>query len=361
MNEHTLCKDEALPLPEQLSGIIRMRIESGAYLPGKRLGTIRQFASDFSVSPVTVIKALDILEEEALIKRVPVKGIFVSSHLKDQKKQLNACFAFPEKEFSQAVLKGENWGLSSELYRGLLGGAQSLGMNLQFSYFQDSPSAALLKRQAQSMKKFDFAIFSGWQLAALQKASAEERPTFCLSGGFPVASPEVIEVDYNRADARRRLLELLLESGSSTAAALSQFNKTSRGDDFLHDAREAGLQVPEEGAWHFEPGDPLLREKLAALLSSQKTQFVFCDYTDMMEDVYAVAKTLGLSMGKELKVAAIASGQTFLGLQPPPSYLRIPRYEMGLEIMQRAEQAINSGEKKIAKPEFFVELVNGEF
>ena len=63
MQEVKLCKDEAVPLPHQISSIIRSWIKSGKYLPGKRLGTIRQFASDFSVSPVTVIKALDILEE----------------------------------------------------------------------------------------------------------------------------------------------------------------------------------------------------------------------------------------------------------------------------------------------------------
>ena len=81
MTVQQLRKDEAVPLPDQISSIIRSRIESGFYQPGKKLDTVRQFARDFSVSQVTVIKALDILEEETLIKRVPVKGVFVSNRL----------------------------------------------------------------------------------------------------------------------------------------------------------------------------------------------------------------------------------------------------------------------------------------
>lgn len=360
MQEVKLCKDEAVPLPHQISSIIRSRIESGKYLPGKRLGTIRQFASDFSVSPVTVIKALDILEEEALIDRVPVKGIFVSNLLKDSKRQLNACFAFPEKKFSQAFLKGENWGLSSELYRGLLSGAGSLGMNVQFTYFQDKPSPALLKQQIQALKKFDFAIFTGWQLAALQKASALERPTFCLTGSVPPASPEIIVVDYDRADARKRLLELLLASGYSSAGVISQQRPaTSRGIDFLEDAKRAGVKVPQDGVWHLDHGDPLLSDKLQNLLARKEVQFIFCDFTDLMGDIYAAANAIGLKIGEELMITAIASGQTFARLQPPPTYFRIPRYEMGLQIMQKAEQAINSG-KKVTVPSLLTELISGK-
>ena len=126
-----LRRDEAMPLPDQISSIIRSRIESGEYRPGKRLGTIRQFAKDFDVSTVTVVKALDILEEETLIERVPVKGVFVSDRLKPEKKQLNACFAFPEKEMAPEVVGNENWGLNYELLRGLFAGAQKYKINLQ--------------------------------------------------------------------------------------------------------------------------------------------------------------------------------------------------------------------------------------
>ena len=354
-----LHKDEAVPLPCQISAIIRTRIETGEYLPGKRLKTIRQFASDFDVSPVTIVKALDILEEETLIERVPVKGVFVSNRLRAEKKQLYACFAFPEKGISPASRKSENWGLSSELYRGLLNGSQAFGMNLQFTYFQDDPSLALLQQQLMALKKFDFVIFTGWQLSELQKASAQERLTFCLPGGLQPASPDVIVVDYDRADARKRLAAMLQESGCSSAAVISLPKpNTPRGLDFLEDAQQAGIQVPQEGIWHFDHADPLLIEKLKEVLSRREAEFIFCDATDIMDDLYAAAYAIGQQPGKDLILTAIASGHTFAGLRPPPTFFRIPRYEMGLQIMEKAEQAIRRNEKLTEFPSFFVEKVS---
>ena len=64
-------KDGSALLPRQISDTIRERIFSGEYAPGKKLPPIRKFAEDFSVCPVTILKALEVLEEEQLIERIP--------------------------------------------------------------------------------------------------------------------------------------------------------------------------------------------------------------------------------------------------------------------------------------------------
>ena len=197
--ELLLRKDEALPLPDQISGILRERIVSGEYAPGKRLGSVRQFAGDFDVSPVTVIKALDILESEALIRRIPMKGIYVSERLKGENRQLNICFAFPEKEMSPEVLQKENWALSSELQRGLLSAAAGKNAVLQFVYFEDHPKPELLKRQTAELKKYDMVIFVGHQLEQLQREIAGVIPAFRMVGDKNETIPaSMIPVDYDR-------------------------------------------------------------------------------------------------------------------------------------------------------------------
>ncbi|MBR4667069.1 MAG: winged helix-turn-helix transcriptional regulator, partial [Lentisphaeria bacterium] len=211
-----LRKDEAMPLPDQISSIIRTRIETGEYRPGKRLGTIRQFAKDFAVNPRTVIKALDILEEESLIERIPVKGVFVSERLKPEKKQLNACFAFPEKEMAPLENAKENWGLNYELYRGLFDGSRRYKINLQFIYFEDNPGRVLLEKQKAALRKFDFVIIPGdTQLINLRDASAAERLTFYLASQFnsPPSSSPAVKVDYDRNAAEQSLLDYFLETG----------------------------------------------------------------------------------------------------------------------------------------------------
>ena len=358
-----LQRDEAMPLPDQISSIIRSRIESGEYRPGKRLGTIRQFARDFDVSPVTVIKALDILEEETLIERIPVKGVFVSDRLKPEKKQLNACFAFPEKEMAPEVLLEESWGLDYELYRGLLAGARNFKTNLQFSYFEDNPSHALLERQKAALKNFDFVIFPGdSQLTELREASARERLTYFFGNAMKRrgSSSSAILVDYDRQDAREKLLNYFMETGCRSAAALvCDTSASGRGSVFLKQVINTGIDPKRTALWGVNENDPDPLTPIKAFLRRKK-EFIFVDYTEFMPLVFEAAFELGQTPGKDFIITGIASGMTFTGLFPHFPYFRIPRYKMGLQLMQSAEEIIRSGGKTGSVPKLKVEFIEAE-
>lgn len=359
-----LQRDEAMPLPDQISRIIRSRIESGEYRPGKRLGTIRQFAKDFEVSPVTVIKALDILEEETLIERIPVKGVFVSENLKLEKQQLNACFAFPEKEMAPEVVGNENWGLSYELLRGLFAGAQKCRINLQFSYFEDEPSPELLERQKAALRNFDFVIFPGENHQIdLREASAQERLTVYLgssslkSSALPSAA---VKLDYDRLDAERQLFSYFMETGCQRALVLSrQEMPTSRSHNFLEKAVRSGLAERNVRIREISDKDPDQPGSIKKILR-WKPEFIFVDYTEYMPLIFEAAFDLGLNPGKDFIVTGIASGMTFNGLFPKFSYFRIPRYEMGMQLMQSAEEIIRSGRKTGTIPELKVEFIEAK-
>ncbi|MBO4632363.1 MAG: GntR family transcriptional regulator [Lentisphaeria bacterium] len=358
-----LRKDEAVPLPDQISSIIRMRIETGEYRPGKRLGSIRQFAKDFSVSPVTVIRALDILEEETLIERVPIKGVFVSDRLKPEKKQLTACFAFPEKEIAPMENAMENWGLNYELYRGLFAGAQQNKINLQFTYFQDKPSPELLDIQKAALRKFDMVIFPGdRQLVELREASAPERLTCYFGSSLNMSSPpsRAVRVDYDRPHSRRSLLEYFLQTGCRSAAALvSEDTSSDRGADFLNRAVKSGIDPAQAELWKIDRREPGSLDKIKAFLQ-RKAEFIFVHHTEFMPLIFEAAYDLNLTPGKDFIVTAIASGMTFVGLFPRFSYLRIPRYKMGLQLMQSADEIIRSGKKTGTIPELKVEFIQGK-
>ena len=354
-----LRRDEAMPLPDQISSIIRSRIESGEYQPGKRLGTIRQFAKDFDVSTVTVVKALDILEEETLIERVPVKGVFVTDRLKPEKKQLNACFAFPEKEMAPEVVGNENWGLNYELLRGLFAGAQKYKTNIQFTYFADEPDPALLEKQKASLRKFDFVIFpNNTQLAELREASGPERLTCYLNNTIdPSFSSAAVKVDYDRPDARKRLFSYYMETGCRSAAALvSDKSSIDRGTDFLSRITDAGIEPERAALWKVKGNDPNPLETIKDFLR-RKPEFIFVDYTQFMPLVFEAAFELGMTPGKDFIVTGIASGMAYNGLFPRFSYFRIPRYEMGLQLMQCADEIIRSGRKTGIIPELKVKFI----
>ena len=359
-----LQRDEAMPLPDQISRIIRSRIESGEYRPGKRLGTIRQFAKDFEVSPVTIIKALDILEEETLIERIPVKGVFVTDRLKPEKKQLNACFAFPEKEMAPKEHSNENWGLNYELYRGLFAGSREFKINLQFIYFEDAPRRSLLEKQKAALRKFDLAIFPGSnQLIDLREASAQERLTcYLTSNSYAHADSEsqAVLLDYDRQDAQRQLSSYFIGTGCSSAAALVCDNQPSdRGSDFLKRVIEAGIDPKRTAIWEIRRDDPDQLGSVRKLLR-RKPEFIFVDYTEYMPLIFEAAFDLGLTPGKDFIVTGIASGFIFNGLFPKFSYFRIPRYEMGLQLMQFADGIIRSGGKTGTIPKLKVEFIEAK-
>ena len=58
--------------------------------------------------------------------------------------------------------------------------------------------------------------------------------------------------------------------------------------------------------------------------------------------------------------ASKSRGMTFNGLFPKFSYFRIPRYEMGLQLMQYADGIIRSGRKTGIIPELKVEFIEAK-
>lgn len=358
-----LKKDEALPLPDQISNIIRSKIEDGEYHPGKKLGTIRQFAKDFDVSPVTVIKALDILEEETLIERVPVKGIFVSKMIKLRRKPLNGCYVFPEKVMFPAPNGNENWGLNYELYRGLFDAAQQHKINMQFVYFEDNPSAEVLEKQKVALQKFDFVIFPGSsQLTELRNACALERPTYCFCEGIRKQNGDsaTIRIDYDRENVVNYLLDYLQRSSCKSAGAISPSEcNTPRAIDFLDGARNSGIKVAGSAWLKLDKEEENTVEKIKEYLASCRPEFIFVDFTEVMPLVYEAAYQLDLTVGKDFILTGVASGMTFSGLFPRISYFRIPRYEMGVKIIESAEKLVRSGKKSDKMSQFKLEFVKG--
>ena len=75
--------------------------------------------------------------------------------------------------------------------------------------------------------------------------------------------------------------------------------------------------------------------------------------------VYEAAYQAGLTVGKDFILTAVASGMTFTGLFPRLSYFRIPRYEMGISLMENAEKIIRHGKKISLFPEMQLEFVKG--
>lgn len=68
----------ALSKNEQVLDALRQAIKEGNLPAGTRLSSVRQLAEEFSVSTKTVVRALEVLAAENLIRREQGRGVFVS-------------------------------------------------------------------------------------------------------------------------------------------------------------------------------------------------------------------------------------------------------------------------------------------
>lgn len=66
-----------VPAYIQVASVIRRRIESGQWQAFEKIPTIEEFEAEFRVSRVTVIKAIELLEEEKLLKRQQGRGTYL--------------------------------------------------------------------------------------------------------------------------------------------------------------------------------------------------------------------------------------------------------------------------------------------
>ena len=61
----------------QLAIILRGRIRSGEYAPGRKIPSLIALQEEFGLSSMTVRRAVRLLAEEGLLRTVPGRGTFV--------------------------------------------------------------------------------------------------------------------------------------------------------------------------------------------------------------------------------------------------------------------------------------------
>lgn len=77
MADRTVNQDDPLPLYYQVYHSLLERIRAGEFAPGDALPSERRLAEAYGVSRITIISALDMLEDEKLIERQHGRGTFV--------------------------------------------------------------------------------------------------------------------------------------------------------------------------------------------------------------------------------------------------------------------------------------------
>lgn len=101
-----------VPIYEQLVDQIKNEIINGSMQANDALPSVRALSGELKISALTVKKSYDRLEEDGFIVTIHGKGSFVAQT--DRSLALEACKKAIEDEFSNAITKARNFGLTKE-------------------------------------------------------------------------------------------------------------------------------------------------------------------------------------------------------------------------------------------------------
>ncbi len=329
---------------ESLAELIRQkivgRIVSGHYAAGCKIPSVRALMEEFSVSSQTVQRALRLLQEARVVTAIHGSGVFVNEM--PSQATMRLAMIFPEESISRENLDLECWGMSSELYRGLLAGGVQYDARLDFRHVSEEADADTWRALAAELHGYDAAIFVGQQLSDLQRLLSHCLPVFQVTNPL-FATDGVTIVDYDRDLALRSLLRKAHEEGCRTAACITFQDETysEQNRHFLQRAKrmlqlcaECGLRPAHQASFIVTPETS---SQLPEMLLSNQADFLFCNHAYLVRDVFDLCR----NNGNSALLGAIGSGFTFQGLQPGMIYMRVPMFEMGAGIVRCLRKLAN--------------------
>ncbi|MEI6424883.1 MAG: winged helix-turn-helix domain-containing protein, partial [Lentisphaerota bacterium] len=167
-------KSRKIRLSEQVLEHVLSKIRCREWPPGHRLPGERRLAETLQVSRVTVVEALNRLENKHIIEKIQARGNFVCR----SNSKLKIVFPFPEKEIPHGnSLPGEALLLMNELQRGMMCGASAAGVHFFLDFYPDPGNDPdILERYQERLSEFDAIVWGGPQLLRLRERMYGRKP-----------------------------------------------------------------------------------------------------------------------------------------------------------------------------------------
>ncbi len=230
-------------LYKQVQAWLKQQIRAGKLKPGGRLPGERLLAQSLKLSRYTIKTALEELEKDGFIERIPSRGAFIKKA--GEQRQLKLALIFPEPEISRAQLSYASWMTIWAKQQGLLNSCAKHHAHLSFMYCNPEecsglPGKIYVEQYCEKLSvEFDGAFFPGPQLSELKQSLIERNfPLFNLNEF--ILLPEEKGITYNREEICKKAAELLLQRGCRRIKMLIHgFHKDKFWKPKYHSVREA--------------------------------------------------------------------------------------------------------------------------
>ena len=297
-------------------------MRTGKLKPGSKLPGERALADLLKISRGTARVALQGLENEGLIERIPSRGAFIRQE--ENMRAMKIALVFPEAGISREYLKYAAWLNSIEIQRGLFEGG--IEFNSELSFVHCSETNAPEKYAERLTKDFDGVVFLSWQLNELREELSRQKFPFIVIGKER-AQPCVI---YDRkqicTDAAKYLygcgcrdVQILL--GSADSPSLPEKQEAIE-KIFLKKTDVLVLDHDEEKAYD------ILKDLLPKDSSLLPDAF-FCTTAVVSFALLRLANERNWRIPDDFMIMGYANDMKIRPTTPLLTYARVPYYEMG--------------------------------
>lgn len=327
--------DKRTSLYIQIKNDLIKRIKSGEIPPSSKLPSERELAETLGVSRSTAKQAIQELETEGYIERIPTRGSFVRNLSEGKLKQTNIILAFPEESISIEKLNYANWAADSEYYRGMMASSGKYNLRVTFQHFEDSEEKGIIQKQVKDIMEFDGAVFIGHQLSFLKRELQK--------AGIPLVSidtqplPEKIGalISYNRAEAIAESARFLVDSGYKKMGIIYPGeDDRPKVDICLEIFRNGGCECRPDWILSVDRNEEKAYWQLKRALSenlNEVPEAFFCASQIYSFALIGIAAERGWKIPDDIGIFGYSNNMALRPTVPSLTHLYVPHFEMGME------------------------------
>ncbi len=230
MNMTVVCAENKDFLYRQTRDWLVKQMRTGQLKPGSKLPGERALADILKISRCTARTALQALEDEGFIERIPSRGAFIKR--RGEVRHVKLAFVFPEAEISLNYLAYPNMMANSMLQRGLMKASMENNASLSFLYCNHERCSGKDKTYAEQfcdriMNEYDGAVFVSQQLAELREKLIDHNFP-CINLSDVDLLPGEKTIIYNRGDICQKAAEYLVEAGCRQVVMVFQYGNSEK-------------------------------------------------------------------------------------------------------------------------------------
>lgn len=324
--------DNKISLYIQVKNDLIRRIRSGEMLPNAKVPSERELAETFGISRGTAKQALQELETEHFIERIPAKGSYVRDVSENTQAYLNILFPFPEKSIS-ILREYANSVAVMEIYRGMMSACDKYNIRVTFQHFMDTESKEKIRSQAREVGEFYGAIFLGRQLNGLRKELYKHGIPFVTIHSHEGPNIRGATVVYNRAEMLTESAHMLADAGYKSVGMLTTLKEYESKENICANVfEERGVEFSSDWLFHLEANEEMAYKRLTELLPDNLEllpEVFFCGSPVYSFAFLRIAAERNWKVPDDIGIFGYANDMSIRPTVPTLSHVYVPYFEMG--------------------------------